>query len=119
MLWRVVISRTARMFAIETGCPPPELLVTVSMISGIFARALGFDQIFQRRDVHIALEWNPRLRVGGRGKRKIDCSRAVEFDIRARRVEVRVAGNDVARLAPRRRTECAPPRGLDASGSRV
>ena len=26
-----------RLFAIETGCPPPELLVTVNMMSGIFS----------------------------------------------------------------------------------
>ena len=34
MPWRAVTSRTARMFAMETGWPPPELLVTVSMTSG-------------------------------------------------------------------------------------
>ena len=87
---------TARMFAIETGCPPPELLVTVSMTSGIFSRALGLDQPFERRDVHVAFERNARLRVGGFGQRQIDGARAGELDVGARGVEVRVAGHDVA-----------------------
>ena len=31
------ISLTPQMLAMETGCLPPELLVTVSIIAGIFA----------------------------------------------------------------------------------
>ena len=37
MPWRAQTACTASIFAIETGCPPPELLVTVSITSGIFA----------------------------------------------------------------------------------
>ena len=33
-LWRRHTSAVARTFAIETGCPPPELFVMVSMTSG-------------------------------------------------------------------------------------
>ncbi len=35
MPWRSHTSRTARRLAIETGCPPPELLVTVTMTNGM------------------------------------------------------------------------------------
>ena len=37
MPWRAATALTASIFAIETGWPPPELFVTVSMISGIFS----------------------------------------------------------------------------------
>ena len=84
------------MLAIETGWPPPELLVTVNMTSGIFSRAFGFDQPFERGDVHVALERNARLRVGGLGQGQVDGARSGELDIGARGVEMRIVRHDVA-----------------------
>ena len=87
------------MFAIETGWPPPELLVTVSMISGICSGAFFLDQPFQRRHIHVAFEVQARLRVGGFGDREVHGPRALEFDIGPRGVEMRVTGNHLARAA--------------------
>jgi len=44
----------SRTFAIETGCPPPELLVTVSITSGIFFAPL-LDHLREPGRVHISL----------------------------------------------------------------
>ena len=99
MPWRAQTAFTASMFAIETGCPPPELLVTVSITSGIFAAPSARDQRFQRGHVHVALEIQPRLRVGGFGDGQVDGARAGEFDVGARGIEVRIGGDDVPRLA--------------------
>ncbi len=87
------------MLAMETGWPPPELLVTVSITSGNPRGALGGDQRFERRHVHVALEIQARLRVGGLGDGQIHGPRAGEFDVGAGGVEVRVGGDDVAGLA--------------------
>ena len=45
-------SRTARRFASETGWPPPELFVIVTMTAGTSAAALG-EQPLERGDVHV------------------------------------------------------------------
>ena len=47
---------TARAFSIETGWPPPELLVTVSITSGTRSRPTRAMSCFQGFDVHVALE---------------------------------------------------------------
>ena len=46
----------------ETGWPPPELLVTVSITSGMRLAAYSVDQGFERGDIHVALK-----RSGARG----------------------------------------------------
>ena len=65
----------------------------------MLAGAFGVDQRFERRDVHVALEIEARLRVGGLGDRQVHGARAGELDVRARGVEVRVRGDDVPGLA--------------------
>ena len=58
------------------------------------------DQALERGDVHVALErmraWPGVVRFGDR---QVDGLGADEFDVGARGIEVRVVGNDVARLA--------------------
>ena len=73
--------------------------MTVSMTSGICSAPFGVDQPLQRRDIHVALEIEARLRVGGFGDGQVHGARAGEFDIGAGGIEVRVAGDDVAGLA--------------------
>ena len=61
-------SRTASMLPIETGCPPPELLVTVSITIGMRWRRLRLeDEALERGHIHVAFEIEPGLRVGGFG----------------------------------------------------
>ena len=62
-------------------------------------RAFGGDQGFQRAHVHVALEIQARLRVGGFGNGQIHGARAGEFDIGAGGIEVGVGGDHVAGLA--------------------
>ncbi len=64
----------------------------------ILAAALG-DQPFERFRVHVALEWELRLRVARLGLQQIDSLRAGEFDVSARGVEMRIVRNDVSRFA--------------------
>ena len=90
---------TASILAIDTGCPPPELLVTVSITSGILLAPSACDQRFQRSDVHVALEVEPRLRVGGLGNRQVHGACAGELDVGARGVEVRVGRDNLPGLA--------------------
>ena len=87
------------MLAIDTGCPPPELLVTVSITSGIFAAPSAAISASERGHVHVAFEIQPRLRVARFRNGQVDGARAGEFDIGAGGVEVRVGRHDVARLA--------------------
>ena len=47
---------TCRAFSIETGCPPPELLVTVSITSGMRSRPTRSIRALQRGHIHVALE---------------------------------------------------------------
>ena len=53
------------MLAIETGWPPPELLVTVSMHSGMRSRPTSAMSALERRDVHVALERMPQSAAAG------------------------------------------------------
>ncbi len=87
------------MLAMETGWPPPELLVTVSMTSGMLRGAFGRDERFERGHVHVALEIEARLGVGGFGNGQIHGARAGEFDVGAGGIEVGVGGHHVAGLA--------------------
>ncbi len=87
------------MLARDTGWPPPELLVTVSITSGMAAAPSRAISGFKRGDVHIALEVQPRLGVGGFGEGKIHGARSGEFDVGAGGIEVSVGGDDVAGLA--------------------
>ena len=87
------------MLAMETGWPPPELLVTVSMTSGMLPAPSRGDQRFERGHVHVALEIQARLRVGGFGDGQIHGARAGEFDVGAGGIEMGVGGDHVARLA--------------------
>ena len=64
-------------------------------VRGAFAR----DQCFQRGDVHVALEIQAGLGIGGLGQREVHGARAGELDVGARGIEVRVGGDDVAGLA--------------------
>ena len=83
----------------DTGWPPPELLVTVIITSGIFDGPSVSNQLFQRLHVQIAFERKARLRVGGGRKRQVQSARAVGFDIGACGVEVRIVGNSLTGLA--------------------
>ena len=83
----------------ETGWPPPELLVTVSMTSGICSRPTRGDEGFERGDIHVALEGMRRGGVLAFFDDQIDGFGADEFDVGARGVEVGVVGNDVTFLA--------------------
>ena len=83
----------------ETGWPPPELLVTVSMTSGMRSRPTRWMRVFERGHVHVAFEG---MRGGGLlafGDDQIDGFGAGEFDVGAGGVEMRVVGDDVAFLA--------------------
>src|SRR5437764_13506168 len=86
---------TARTFSIETGWPPPELFVTVSIKRDALASG-ALNQRFKLFHVHVAFE-----RVDGRGMlafvdHQIHCLGSHEFHIRARGVEMRIVGDDVA-----------------------
>jgi hypothetical protein len=63
-----------------------------------FFGAVFGDETLECGHVHVAFERNARLRVGGFGQGEIDGFGAREFDVGARRVEVRVVGNDVSGL---------------------
>ena len=53
---------TARTLAMDTGWPPPELLVTVSMQSGMRSRPTSAISRRSALDIHVPLE-----RMAGRG----------------------------------------------------
>ena len=93
--WRSQTARTARRFSSETGCPPPELLVTVTNTTGTSRGALG-EQPVERVDVHVALERVERRRVAALGDDEVDRLGAGRLDVRPGRVEVGVVGHDLA-----------------------
>ena len=90
---------TARTFSIDTGCPPPELLVTVNITSGTCCRPTRAMQLLQRFNIHISLERQSRRWLAGFGNRQIDGFSADELDIGAGGVEVGVVGHNVALFA--------------------
>ena len=96
--WRQT-ALTGLTFSMETGWPPPELLVTVSMTSGMRSRPTFCDQALERGDIHVAFEGMLQAGLAAFGNDQIDGLGADEFDVGARGVEVRVVGNDVALLA--------------------
>ena len=90
---------TARAFSIETGWPPPELLVTVSITSGMRSRPTRAISSSSAATSMLPLKG---CRVAGWrafGDRQVDRLGADELDVGARGVEVRVVGHDVALLA--------------------
>ncbi len=97
-------SRTARRFAIDTGWPPPELLVTVTMTSGIRSRPTSAIVRLEGLDVHVALEGMLGLRVATFGDDEIPGLGTLVLDVGAGRVEVGVVGDHVSllRRPPRR-----------------
>ena len=66
---------------------------------GDLRRTFGGDQGFERGDVHVALEIQPRLRIVRFRDGQIDGARAGEFHVGAGGIEVRVVGDDVPGLA--------------------
>ena len=90
-------ARTARRLAIETGWPPPELLVTVTITSGTSLDAALLDGRAQGLEVDVALE--RVLERPGRAPRRttqVDAPGALVLDVGAGGVEVGVVGHDVA-----------------------
>ena len=87
-------ARTARRFASETGCPPPELLVTVTITSGTRSPSRS-SRRSQRADVDVSLE---RVDQCGLPRFRDDQVARVglfHLDVRARGVEVVVVRDDV------------------------
>jgi hypothetical protein len=94
---RLSSSAQPRMLAIETGCPPPVLLVTVSMPKGMrWPRA---QHRLQPRQVDIALEGVDQRRLQALGNDQVLRFHAQVFQVGARGVEVAVVGHQVAALA--------------------
>ena len=83
------------MLAIETGWPPPELFVTVIIASGMRSDSSSSTRSRPSRSM-LPLNGPGCGEVGGLGAREVERRRARELDVRARRVEVRVVGDDVA-----------------------
>ena len=96
--WRSQTARTWRRFSSETGCPPPELFVTVTNTTGTWS-PVRVEQRLERVDVHVALERVDRRRVAALGDDEVDRLGARRLDVRPRRVEVGVVGHDLARPA--------------------
>ncbi len=90
---------TARAFSIETGWPPPELLVTVNITSGIRSRPTR--AIKSSSAATSMLPLNGCRAAGWRasGNRQIHGFGPHKFNVGARGVEVRVIGNHIALLA--------------------
>ena len=88
----------SRILAIETGCPPPELFVIVTMISGIFSGPCFGDEFFERADIHVAFEGAVGIEVVCLDAGQVERLAADEFDVAAGGIEVRVVGNDRAGL---------------------
>ena len=95
---RLHTALTWRAFSIETGWPPPELLVTVGITSGMRSRPTRAMRLSSAATSMLPLNGcsNAGWRPSGI---QIDRLRAGELHIGARGVEVRVVGNDVAFLA--------------------
>ena len=91
---RAATSRTARDVRHRHRLPAAGVVRDGQHHQRNFLRAFGGDQLFERRDVHVAFERNTRLGIRGRGKRKIDGPGSRELDIRAGRIEVCVAWNN-------------------------
>ena len=90
---------TARAFSIETGWPPPELLVTVSMTSGMRSRPTRAISASSAATSMLPLKGCASAGCARFGDRQVDGLGAHKLDVGARGVEVRVVGNDVALLA--------------------
>ena len=83
----------------ETGWPPPELLVTVSMTSGMRSRPTRAMRASSAAHVHVAFEGMLQRGLAAFFDDQVNGLGAHEFDVGARGIEVGVVGNDVAFLA--------------------
>ena len=90
---------TARAFSIETGWPPPELLVMVSITSGMRSRPTRAISSSSAATSMLPLKGCHADGLARLGDGQVDGLGADEFDVGARGVEVRVVGDDVALLA--------------------
>ena len=90
---------TARAFSIETGWPPPELLVTVSITSGMRSRPTRAINSSSAATSMLPLNGCRVRRLARFRNRKVHSLGTDEFDVGARGVEVRVVGDHVALLA--------------------
>ena len=93
-------ARTPRRFSIDTGCPPPELFVTVTMTSGTRS-PLGFS--VRSSAARSMLPLNGCTSAGTRPSAIDEVARfgALGLDVGARRVEVVVVRDDLAGLQHR------------------
>ena len=90
------ISLAARILAMLTGCPPPELFVTVIITAGMRSGPDLLDRSPQRLQVDVALEGVDQPRLPALGDDQVARFRATVLDMRPRRVEVRVVQHDIA-----------------------
>ena len=102
MPWRSQTSRVWRIFSIDTGWPPPELLVTVSMHSGMFSAPRSSMKRSSARDIHVALERVLRFGLAAFGNDQVNRVGALRLDIGARGVEMGVVRHRVMRLGDHR-----------------
>jgi hypothetical protein len=87
------------MLSIDTGWPPPELLVIVSMQSGTRSGPFSRRKRIEALDIHVALEGPLERGLEPFSAGEIDGRRARPFDVRSGRVEVGVARDEPARRA--------------------
>jgi len=90
------ISLTALIFAMLTGWPPPELLVTVSITNGMFATPTVLIVSRSASKSMLPLKLWDRLRLAAFGDDQIAGVAFEIFDVGACRVEMRVVGDDLA-----------------------
>ena len=77
----------------ETGCPPPELLVMVSMTSGMRSRPTRW-MVSRSSDIHVAFEGMDEVGLAALGDDEVESLGAGGFNIGAGGVEVSVVGYD-------------------------
>jgi hypothetical protein len=90
-------ARTLRRFSSDTGCPPPELFVIVTMTS---TTRIAIDQQrpLQETEVHVPPERMQHRRDASLSDHQVPRLGILDFDVRARRVEVRVVEYDLPPL---------------------
>ena len=87
------------MLAIETGWPPPELFVTVTITSGMLAAPSVSISRSSAATSRLPLKGTRSWVSAASGRGQIDGPGTRELDVGARGVEVGVVRNDMARLA--------------------
>jgi len=83
-------SETARAFSIDTGLPAAELLVTVSITSGMRARPTRAINALSASKSMLPLKGRRRAGLPRLGRQQIDRLGPGSFDVGARGVEVRI-----------------------------